>query len=106
MHEAEVVLDVVVEARRDAPEVLEPGVQALDLPPPPVAAQRPPVLRRRLSSVRPVRRDQLDTFRGQLPVERVGVISAVSDQSSGLLTGETRLKSVSDKGDFVRRSTP
>ncbi len=32
MHEAEEILDVVIEACRDAPEILEPRVEPLDLP--------------------------------------------------------------------------
>ncbi len=99
MYEAKIVLSVVVEARRDAAEVLEPRVQPLDLPAAAVAAQCPAVLRRWLHSVRLVRRDHLDAFRFKFSVERVGVVGAVADQSSGLLSDETRLKSVSDKGD-------
>ena len=50
------------------------------------------------------RRGHLDAFRREFSVERVGVIIPVADQPSWWLTGETRLKSVSDKGDFMRAS--
>jgi hypothetical protein len=105
MHEAKIIFRVVVEARCDAAEVLEPCVQALDLPAAAVAAQNSTVLRWRSHAIRLVRRDHLDALCGKFPVKRVGVIGAVADQPSWSLTGETRRKSVSDKGDFVRRST-
>src|SRR3954462_2757159 len=104
MHEAVIILNVVVEARSYPAEVLEPCVQALDLPAAAIAAQRPAILRRGLHPVRLVRRDQLDTFGREFPVERVGVVGAVAYQPSRLLTSETRRKSVSDKGDFMRAS--
>src|SRR2546423_14693836 len=104
MHEPEEVLDVIVEARRHAAEVLKPCVQPLDLPAALVAPQLPAVLRPRLLPVRAVRRDQLDAARGQLGVERVGVVSLVADQSVRLSGDETLNESFSDKGDFIRAS--
>jgi hypothetical protein len=104
MHEAEIIFRVVVEARRDAAEVLEPRVQPLDLPAAAVAPELSAVLRRRLRAVRPVRLDHLDALCRQLPVERVGVVGAVAYQPSWSLASETRLKCVSDKGDFMRAS--
>jgi hypothetical protein len=91
VHEAEVVLGVVVEARGDAAEVLEPRVEPLDLPTPPVAPELSAVLRRRLAAVRPVRRDQLDALLFKLGVERVGVVGAVAYEPSWSLASETRL---------------
>ena len=104
MHEAEVVLDVIVKARRHAAEVLKPRVQPLDLPPAFVAPQLPPVLRPRLLAVRAVRRDQFDAALGQFGVERVGVVSLIADQPSGLPGGKTLKESFADKGDFMRAS--
>jgi hypothetical protein len=69
VHEPEEVLDVIVETRRHAAEVLKPGVQPLDLPPALVAPQLPPVLRPRLLPVRAVRRDQFDATFGEFGVE-------------------------------------
>src|SRR3982750_621518 len=104
MHEAEKILDVVIEACRDAPEVLKPRVEPLDLPAATVAAQLPPVLRRRLLPIPAVRRDQLDAAFGQLRVERVGVVSLVADQAFGPPGDKTLKESLADKGDFMRAS--
>ena len=78
MHEAKIIFCVVLEARRNAPEILEPCVQPLDLPAATVTAQHSPVLRRRLDPIRLVRRDHLDALCGKLPVERVRVTRAVA----------------------------
>jgi hypothetical protein len=81
VNEAEVVLGVVLKAGRHAAEVLEPREESFDLPAAAVAAQGPPVLRRRPPPVTAVRGDHLDACSGQLGVERVRVISLVADQS-------------------------
>src|SRR4051812_10842945 len=105
MHKAQVIIRMIVEARGNPAEVLKPCVQTFDLPPTTITAQRPAVLGRGFDSVRLVRRDHLDTLGLKCFVERVRVISLVTDQPSWSLTSETRRKSVSDKGDFMRRST-
>lgn len=51
-----------------------------------------------------MRRDQLDAEFGGLRVQGIAVVRAVADQAPRPLTGETLLKSLSDKGDFTRRS--
>ena len=104
MHEPEVVLVMEVEARRNPAELLEPREQPLDLPAAPVAAQRPAVLRRRFLPVRPVRRDQLDALGSEFHVERVGVVSLVAYEPLGPPGGKALKESLSDKGDFMRRS--
>src|ERR1051325_9317903 len=93
-----------VEAHSDAAKVLKPGEQPLDLPAALVAPQLPSVLRPRLLPVRLVRRDQLDASFSQLLVQRAGVVSLVADQSFGSLSGKNLSESLSDKGDFMRRS--
>ena len=95
---------MIVEARHHPAEVLEPRVQPLDLPAALVAAQLPPVLRRRLLPVLAVRRDQLDVPARQLGVKRVGVLSLIPDQSLGLFGDKTLKESFADKGDFMRAS--
>ena len=64
MHEAQVVFCVVVEARRDAEEVLEPRVRPLELPAAAVAEQTSPVLRWRSHAIRLVRRDHIAALGG------------------------------------------
>ena len=104
MHEAEKVLDMIIKARRHSTKVLQPRPQPLDLPTATVAAQLPAILRRRFLSVRPVRRDQLNAALGKFRIQRVGVVSLIANQSSGLLGDKTLKESFSDKGDFMRRS--
>jgi hypothetical protein len=95
---------VIIKARRHAAEVLKPCVQPLDLPAALVAPQLPPVLCPRLPPVRAVRRDQLNPALRKFGVERVGVVSLISDQSCGLPGGKTLKESFADKGDFMRAS--
>jgi hypothetical protein len=70
---------MVVEARRHTAVVKEPRPQPLDLPPAAVSSQRPAVLRRGFHPVRFVRRDHLDAEFGELSVQSIAVISAVTD---------------------------
>jgi hypothetical protein len=105
MHEAEKVLDMIIKARRHAAKVLQPRPEPLDLPTTTVTAQSAPVLCRRLDPVRLVRRDHLDAPARQFSIERVAVISLVADQPLRKLSGKTLSENISDKGDFMRRST-
>ncbi|HEX8129800.1 MAG TPA: hypothetical protein VF527_11920 [Pyrinomonadaceae bacterium] len=105
MHEAEKVLDMIIKARRHSTKVLQPRSEPFDLPAAAVAAQTPPVLRRGLLPVRPVRRNQLNAAPGKFRIQRVGVVSLVADQPFGLPGDKTLKESFSDKGDFMRRST-
>jgi hypothetical protein len=63
-------------------------------------------LRLRLDPVRFVRRYHLYAPLSKISVQGIRVISAVADQPPWLLTAETLLKSLSDKDDLMRRSTP
>ena len=96
---------MIIKTRRDAAKVLQPGDQTLDFPTPFVTTEHSPVLRFQLDAIALMRRDHLNALHLQLGIERVGIIGTVADQSSRLSTSETRRKSVSDKGDFMRCST-
>src|SRR5215204_3262961 len=104
MHEAEIVFVMEVEAHCDAPEVLKPCEEPLNLPPSPVAPERSAVLRRCFLPVRLVRRDQLDALLFEFRVERVGVVSLIADQSLRPFSGKNLGESCLDKGDFMRAS--
>jgi len=93
-----------VEASRNPAELLQPRKQPLDLPSSLVTTQDSSVLRRGFLSVRLVRSNHLDTFFSKLCVQRVGVISFVTNQPFGPLRGKTLKESFSNKGDFMRRS--
>ena len=95
---------MIIKARRYPAEVLKPRPQPLNLPAAAVAPQLPAVLRRRFLSARSVRRDQLDAAFSKFRIERVGVISLITNQTCGLFGDKTLKESRSDKGDFMRRS--
>jgi hypothetical protein len=84
---------------------LQPRNQPLDSPSSPIATQFPPVLSRRLPTVGSMRGNQFNALALQLLIKRGTVISLIANQANGLLSSERRLKSLCDKGDFVRRST-
>src|SRR5437588_204164 len=105
MDEAEIIFIVIIEARGNAAKVLQPCNQAFDLPSAFITTQCSAILRGRFLSIRLMWRNHLDTFFKQLQVERIGIIGFVANQLGGLLTSETRRKSVVDKGDFMRAST-
>jgi len=93
-----------VKAHRNPTEVLKPGEQPLNLPPPLVTPERSAVLRRSFLSVRLMRRNHLNTLLFEFCVERVGVISLIANQSFRRFSGKNLSESFSDKGDFMRRS--
>lgn len=86
MHEAERVLDMIINARRHTTKVLPPRPEPLDFPAATVAAQSAPVLSERLDPVRLVRRDYLDAPARQLNLERVAVISLVAGRLAERVT--------------------
>jgi hypothetical protein len=77
---AEKVLDVIFPSGDRATGVMEPGEEALDLPPASPAAERAPILGRGASAAAPMRRDHLDAIPlAQKGIEGVAVVAAVAD---------------------------
>ena len=85
-------------------EVLQPGEQSLHFVTSAVSPQRAPVLCCGLFPIASMGRDHLNPGCRQLFVQRVAVIRLVSDQPFRELVDEAFEESVSDKGDFMRRS--
>ena len=84
LHEAEVVLRVIVPPNGDASMIQEPSKEALDLPAPTVAPQWPPVLRFRFGAIATVWRDQLDAIAlGESSVQRVTIVCASARRRLG-----------------------
>ena len=105
MDEAEEVLGVPVVSDDESAVVVEPGKQALDLPAPPVASKRTPVLGLPLS-VREVRRDEFDpALREKAFVQGVAVVGLVADQPMDCAGHESVVESLFDELRLVRRST-
>lgn len=89
----------------EAPEVLQPGEEAFDLPAALVPAQGPSVLRD-VHPIRAMRRNEFDPALGEEPrIERIRVICAIADQSVRRSPDEELVKGLLDEGDFVRGST-
>jgi hypothetical protein len=89
MKEAPVNGKRAVIAHHQSAEVAEPSEGALHDPPSLIATQRAPVLRRRFAPILPMRGDQFDVVRRQLPPQRVAIVTSVGDQAQGLLSGTT-----------------
>ncbi len=105
MDETAIMVHVPIIADDYPPSVLEPGIQAFDLPAPPEATQRASVLGGCFATSRPMRSNQLNALRSQAFVERITVIRFVANQPLGESRCETTLKRPVNKGDFIRRST-
>ena len=105
MKKTEIIFSLVIKTSRHAAKVLKPGEKSLDFPSTFVASKASAVLRLRLFTVLFMRRNHFNALFFEFRVQRIRIISLVSDQSSGLLRNETFLKSLFDKSDFVRRST-
>ncbi len=80
-----------VVAHHQSAEIPEPRDRAFHRPPPPIAPQRPAVLRRGLATIPAMRNDQLDAALGQLLAQRVAIVPSVGDDSFRLLPGTTWL---------------
>jgi hypothetical protein len=96
---------MVFVAHHQSPEILQPGTQALHLPPATVTAEGAPVLSGRLPAVGSVRRNHFNPHGGQWCVQRVAVVRLIADQPFGELGGKDLNKRVWDKGDFMWRSS-
>jgi hypothetical protein len=104
MNKAQVVRIMIFVAHQNPTEVLQPRKQPLDFPSPLVAPQLPPVLRLSFLAVALVRRDHLNLKRLKVGIQRVRVIRLIANQPFGLLVGEALDESLTNKGDFMRRS--
>lgn len=92
LDEAEEVLQVIVGSDEHASGVLQPRVQSLNLPPTPVTPERSAVLRRWPDAVTLVWRDELDPALGKISVQRITVVSLISNQPLGKLFGESTIE--------------
>jgi hypothetical protein len=95
---------VALPARYKAPEVLQPGEEALDPPSAAVAPKRSTVLSFRLPG-RVVGRDHLDALTRQIGVESVAVVGHVADQAFGQRLEESLLKRAQDELCFMTLTT-
>ena len=104
LHEAEVVVQMVLVAHHNAAVVLQPRIEPLDLPAPPVPAEGAAILGPGPAPLGPVERDQRDAARGELGIERGGVIGLVADQPDRKRADEALGERGVDERDFGGRS--
>ena len=95
---------MIIETNQNPTEILQPRKQPLDLPTSLVTSQFSAVLRFCAFAISFMRRDQLGFKRGKAFIERIGIISLVTNQLSRSLAGKARKQSLFDKPDFMRRS--
>ena len=95
---------MIIESNQNPTEILQPRKQALDLPAPFVAPQLSAVLRFWFLTIHFMWCNHLGFELRQLFVERIGIVSLVTDQFFRSLVGKTRKQSFFDKSDFMRRS--
>lgn len=89
----------------DPSKVLQPSKQAFNLPAVSIAPQRSSILRARFLAIGLVGSDQFDPLFAQSLVQRITVVSPISDQFSRTLLGKTACERSFDQSDFMRRST-
>ncbi len=83
---------------------VQPREQALDLPPSAIAPECPGILRYGLDTVAFVRCNQFNALGSKSEIERITVVGAIPDKSSGSSHGEGFIEGSLDKGDFMWRS--
>jgi hypothetical protein len=101
LHEAEEIARVVLPANQEPTLPLNPCKEALDDPPPLVAAQAPSVLGLALGAVGFVRSDHLGALLAQLCVQRIAVVRAISDQILGPRLDHVEVEGELHQRDFV-----
>jgi hypothetical protein len=103
MNEAEEVFDMVFPSGNESAEVLHPCEEPFHLPSPAISPELASILS--FASAPPIGRDHFDVvFDGKLLVERVRVVSFVTDESGGELIEEAAGKNVFHKLALGRRS--
>jgi hypothetical protein len=106
LDEAEEVLRVSLPSIGEPAVAEQPSKQALDLPAAHVAAQGAAILSASLAPVGLVRSDQLDpSFFAKPRVERIAVISSVSNKAIGCVLEKAGVDGRFDERGFMRRST-
>src|SRR3974377_1085123 len=107
VHHPQIVLDVIFVAHNQATEVVEPGEQALNFPPPLEATQHSAVLGLAVGSpTSPMRRDHLGAeLILHLVIQRIAVVGLVTDQALWHIGNEALLHRLGHQLHFSWTST-
>lgn len=101
MNKCGVTLDATIPPCNHAFELVEPGERAFNLPSPFVSTQRAAVLSGSLNPVLAMRRNQFNAALCQLLIERITVVGAIPNKSSGSSHCDGLIEGSFDKGDFM-----
>ena len=99
------MIDESIPASDHALVFVQPRKQAFDLPSSPITPQRPLILRLGFDAITLVRSNQLNALGSKLEIERITVVGAIPNKSSGSSHGEGFIERSLDKGDLMWRST-
>ena len=97
------MLEVTIPAGDHAFIFIQPREQAFDLPSPAVTFQSPLILCLGFDAIALVRSDQLNALGSKTLIERITVVGAIPNKSSGSSHGEGLIEGSFDKGDFIGR---
>jgi hypothetical protein len=100
MNKAQEILSLVLISRHQAPEILQPGEQAFDLPTAPIPSQHTIILRLLPHTIDFVRGNQFNTLFCQRFIQRIAVIRFIADQSFRLCSDEAAFDDLFDEPDF------
>lgn len=98
------MIEEAIPARQHALVFVQPREQALDLPSPAVTPKRTPILRLGSDAIALVWGDQFNALGSKALIERITVVGAIPNKSSGSSHGEGLIEGSFDKGDFMWRS--
>jgi len=96
VHESLKVRGSVLPSSHEAPEVVKPRDEPLDLPPAPVSSQRTAILGSAFAGA-DVRRDHLDAVLAESFIEGFAVVRLIADQSDGLRLREPAVHDLADR---------
>ena len=105
MEHCKEVFSMVFPPSNEAPRVVQPGKESLDLPAAAIAAQGAAVLRRRIHAAHVVGRDQFDAVAvAQLPIQSFAIVGPVPDHFRREFREEALLECRLAQFRFMRRS--
>ncbi len=104
MNEGVEMINETIPSGQHALVFVQPREQALDLPPSAIPPECSGILRYGLDAITLVWRDQFNALGSKPVIERITVVGAIPDKSSGSSHGEGFIEGSLDKGDFMWRS--
>jgi hypothetical protein len=99
------MIDKTIPSGDHALVFVQPREQAFDFPSSAITSERTLILRLGSDAITLVRGYQLNALGSKSLIERITVVGAIPDKSSGLSHGEGLSEGSLDKGDFMWRST-